>query len=115
MKRILGLLCASAFVTTAHAADLKKLDDIAPGDTRDRVIEIMGRQGNRQLSGDSEALQWCKTGVFNNHYALVVLRSGRVFTIRTTSTQGQSGPCSQGFPTVDFETAPDQTIEVRNR
>lgn len=109
---VVGLLLAAS---PSFAADLKKLDDIVPGDTRARVIEIMGRPGNRQLSGSREALQWCKSGVFNNYYGLVVLHDGKVFTIKTANTHGQSGTCGQGFPTIDFETAPDHTIEIRNR
>lgn len=100
--------------THAVAADLSKLDALAPGDTRQRVVEIMGKPGNRQITDTREALQWCKSGLFSNYYGLVILHDGKVFSIRTATTQGDGGSCGKVFPTIEWVMKPDTAVEIIN-
>ena len=116
MKAIaLGLVMALALATASQATDLKKLDQIAPGDSRARVIEVMGPPGNRQLQDTREALQWCKSGLFTNYFGLVVLHDGKVFSIKTANSGSEGGSCSRGYPTIDWIIDPKKAVEIINR
>jgi hypothetical protein len=116
---IVGLAClAAACASTANL--LKTASLIERGDSRARVIQVLGAPADRQFSGDDEALQYCKTrfeyilGDNQGQYAVVWLYKGVVTGI-TTYRDNPTGSCANSFKTIHWEEAPDRTIEIRRR
>lgn len=97
-------------------AHLFKKNPINVGDTKQRVVEIMGQPENRQTKGSREAWQYCDTSFGHYNFFVVWLDNG---TVSGTNTYGR-GPsafsgCDNHYDKINWETAPDQTIEIRNR
>lgn len=86
------------------------------GDTKENVIKIMGTPGNRQFRDNLEAWQYCDTSFGHYNFALIWFSSGSVIGINTYS--GDPAPfsgCDNHYSPVKWESAPNQTIEIRNR
>ena len=92
-------------------------NQISNGMSAADVQVIMGPPQNRQFSGNDEAWQWCATdytGGGGDQFVLVWLNSGTVSGLeRYTNTR--MGTCETFFKNIQFEQAPDATIEFRNR
>lgn len=85
------------------------------GDSKERVLEIMGTPQDRQLRGQQEAWQYCISGAgFGyNDYRTIWFNAGRVTGI--TSYKNSVTGCAGGFRTVNWESAPDSVLEIRTR
>jgi hypothetical protein len=88
---------------------------INAGDSKDRVIEIMGTPDDRQFNGSQEAWQYgmvVSIGVCD--YTVIWFKDGKVSGLnsyRNFSTLG----CRHGLKSVNWQEAPDRIIEIRNR
>ncbi len=94
----------------------QKLDDalyqIQAGDPKEKVLRVAGRPADRQLDGRQEAWQYCQTNFWasTHTYAVIWFTDEVVTGIQTRRSDG----CGN-YRTVDWESAPDATIEVRHR
>jgi hypothetical protein len=86
------------------------------GDSKQAVLKIMGAPAERQFQGQLEAWQYCKTGAgFGYHdYRIIWFVDGAVTGV-TPYKNNTPGSCIGGLMPIRWESAPDQTIEVRNR
>ncbi|RMG57685.1 MAG: hypothetical protein D6717_04370 [Gammaproteobacteria bacterium] len=93
----------------------KKTILINPGDSRERVLNIMGPPYDRQFKGNKEAWQYCVSGAgfgYNDHK--IIWFTNKKVTGITTYRTHRSG-CTGAVKTIRWEEAPDYTIEIRNR
>jgi len=77
----------------------------------------MGEPQDRQFKGTNEAWQYCATdysGLKADDYVLVWLANDAV-TGMQTYRNSKKGTCESFFRTVDWEQAPDTSIEIRQR
>lgn len=85
------------------------------GDDKARVLEVMGTPADRQMRGQQEAWQYCVSGAgfgYNDH-KVIWLNSGRVTGI--TSYRTRTSGCVGALKTINWESAPDSVIEIRQR
>lgn len=109
---VVALLMLGACGTLEH-----KTAGINPGDSMDRVRELMGSPRDRQFKDSKEAWQYCVTGAgFGFHdYRIIWFREGRVTGITSYKDSTPGANCASRFRPVIWEEAPDQRIEIRNR
>lgn len=118
MKILIIILTSIVFVGCAaiNQSTMKRTALVNPGMDKEKVLEILGTPGNRQFKGKDEAWQYCQTSVWGTTDKFVVIwfYDGKV-TGMNTYTQSQVGMCDSFFKTVNWEDAPDKTIEFRGR
>lgn len=91
------------------------------GQSKEDVLRILGVPGARQFKGGDEAWLYCATGMGADSFTIVWLYEGAVTGVTTYQCHSNGdcgytwGNCAQGFKTVNWETAPDHTIEIRHR
>lgn len=88
---------------------------INPGDTKKRVVEIMGLPQDRQVQQSQEAWQYCVSGAgfdFNDH-KIIWFNKGLVTGI--TSYRSHRTGCTGAIRSIKWEDAPHLIIENRNR
>lgn len=108
-------LSAALFAAPALADPFKNYMQIGPGDSYEKVVEIMGPPGNRQFKGDRQGLMWCKTGFAEMKFIFVGLDKGAVTKVETFSYPGERGWCKDRYPPLRFEDRADTVIEFRER
>jgi hypothetical protein len=117
-SQLLGLIVLPILGGCASGGALvKKSVSIERGNSKDRVVEILGAPGDRQFREDDEAWQYCRTnytGIAADQYVVVWFYQGKVTGV-TTYRNTQFGTCSSFFKTIRWEDAPDRTIEIRPR
>lgn len=86
-----------------------------PGDSRERVVEVMGAPQDRQFNGNEEALQWCETGSSSDLYTVVWLTDNKVTTVSNYTRRDHFGSCTNSFKQINWSSSPDTTIEIRER
>jgi len=92
----------------------QKQNFISPGQSRDEVINILGIPGNKQFNGKDEAWQYCQNGLITDSYVVVWFYDGKVTGMNSYNSTA-SGNCPLYFRTVNWQNAPDRTIEYRIR
>ena len=115
MKKIIYVL---AMITLVGCGSLgKKSIMINNGDTKAAVIKIMGTPDDRQLKGRNEAWQYCQTGAgFGYHdYRIFWFYNGKVTGVNSYKSSRPASSCMTDIRQVNWENAPDITLEVRNR
>lgn len=113
--RILILLLSFVVMLTVQAcAGVKhRALRVNAGDSKDRVIEIMGAPDDRQFNGRQEAWQYgmvVSIGVCD--YTVIWFSEGTVkglTSYRSFSTLG----CRHGLKSINWQEAPDRVIEIR--
>ena len=101
------------FVLSACGTLDKKTILINLDDDKSKVLEIMGPPDDRQMEGQSEAWQYCKSGSsfgYNDH-KVIWFQSGHVTGI--TTYRSQTTGCTGGFRTIRWEDAPHEIKEYR--
>jgi len=90
---------------------------ISHGDTKEQVLRVMGPPDDRQLKGKYEAWQYCQTGAgFGYHdYRIFWFHDGRVTGVNSYKSTRPASSCVTDIRQVNWEDAPDVTVEVRNR
>lgn len=114
MKIVLTLLC----VLLAGCGTLQKQAAlINPGDTRERVRELMGEPGDRQFQGQNEAWQYGQTGAgFGFHdFRIVWFYDGKVTGLTSYKDTTPASLAAAHFRPIRWEDAPTATVEVRQR
>ncbi len=104
-----GLLASCASVNPAFFT-------VNTGDSRDSVIERMGSPDDRQFQGKNEAFQYCTTGTSfgKSTFNVIWFYDGKV-TGANTYTVSHAASCMGHFRQINWEDAPDITVEVRER
>ena len=89
---------------------------INPGDSKDSVINKMGPPDDRQFQGKNEAFQYCTTGTSfgKSTFNVIWFFDGKV-TGANTYTVAHAASCMGHFRQINWEDAPDVTVEVRER
>jgi hypothetical protein len=117
MRTIVGFLVFVLLLPGCASFD-KRINTIQAGDSKEKVIEILGDPEDRQFKGKDEALQYCKTGTGFGMcgYRTIWFYDGRVTGITSYSMKCVGpGSCGAHFKTIKWEDAPDHTIEIRQR
>lgn len=115
MRKAFILVSAMVLSACAGPAELmSKSIQITPGMTTQELQSLMGPPQNRQFSGTNEAWQYCATGAVSDDYLLVWVNSGTVTGLQTYKNT-ETGMCTSFFQTVEWEDAPDASIEIRQR
>ena len=85
------------------------------GDSKSRVMEVMGVPSDRQINGVNEAWQYCVSGASfgSNDHKIIWMRSGFVTAIN--SYKSYVSGCTSGMREIRWENAPDSVLEIRRR
>lgn len=92
-----------------------KANGIEPGQTKQDVTKILGVPGDRQFTGKDEAWQYCSTGFGGDKYVVVWFYDGIVTGLTTYTNSVGVGNCDKFYKRIDWQTAPDRTIELRHK
>ena len=87
------------------------------GDTKEKVLKIMGPPDDRQLKGKNEAWQYCQTGAgFGYHdYRLFWFYDGKITGVNSYKSSRPASSCVTDIRQVNWEDAPNFSVEIRNR
>jgi len=114
IKYFLAVLFVVSFLFGCGTLD-KKTILIDSGDSKEKVLEIMGTPYDRQFKQNQEAWQYCVSGAgigYNDH-KIIWFTDKKVTGITTYRTQ-RTG-CTGAVKTINWEEAPDFIIESRQR
>lgn len=116
MKQSPIFLLLAIFALSGCGTLAKKAVFINHGDSKERVLELMGPPSDRQFEGRNEAWQYCETdaGITHDDFRIVWFYDGSV-TGLTSYKSSRFGVCSAFFKSIRWENAPDHTIEIRER
>ncbi len=93
-----------------------RLNAIDRGMSAAQVRQILGPPGDRSFRDQSEAWQFCETGMRQDTYGTVWFQDGVVFGVTTMNGALVRGSCSQAFPAIDWGQRPaGLVIEHRGR
>jgi hypothetical protein len=117
-----GCLFVGACSTVKDSVETKARQ-VAPGMSSAQVESILGPPPNRQFNGKMEAWQYCQTVrelSDNDTLILIWINNGSVTGMQSISAsrggRGMGGTClNPSFQTVNWQQAPNATIEIRNR
>lgn len=116
-KTAIVILCLFFSGCATGATLVKKSVLVSHGDTKERVLSIIGQPGDRQFNGEDEVWQYCKTdftGLSHDKFVMVWFYQGQVTGV-STYNNNEFGTCSSFFKTIKWEDAPDRTVEFRTR
>jgi len=117
--QLIRLVCvASVTILLSACGSLeKKAMSINPGDSKDRVLSVMGPPGDRQFNGKDEAWQYGQTGAgFGYHdFRVVWFYDGKVTGLTSYKDYTPASSAAAHFKPIRWEDAPDHTIEIRQR
>ena len=115
MKKLLLMVCLITALLSCGTSGLsRKSVLIEPGMSKKEVLAILNTPGNRQFQDNSEAWQYCSTGISSDKYYIVWFTNGKVTGLTTYTGYGE-GMCSQFYKSINWEDRPDKTIEIRHR
>lgn len=106
-RRLLAtLVLISVASSCASQGVVRSLDEksglIFSGMERSQVLLLLGQPGKRDVRGGREALQYCKTGFFNDQYTTIFIAGGRVQALSNTTNPWAFGSCGTRFPDVNW-------------
>lgn len=110
------ILSITIFLVGCGSLDKKSLL-VNFGDTKEQITSIMGVPDDRQFKGDNEAWQYCQTGAgFGYHdYRIIWLYKGQVSGINSYKSSRPASSCVTDIKQINWEDAPDVSVEIRNR
>jgi len=114
--RFFLLASFSIFIIACGSLDKQALQ-VNNGDNKERVTTLMGSPDDRQFKGDNEAWQYCQTGAgFGYHdYRVIWFFKGKVTGINSYKSSRPASSCVTDIRQINWEDAPDVTLEVRER
>ena len=117
MKTLLLPLVACMVVLVGCGSLEKKSTLINHGDTKEKVLSVMGVPGDRQFQGKNEAWQYGQTGAgFGYHdFRIIWFYDGKVTGITSYKDRTPGMGAGGLFKPIKWEDAPDRTIEIRQR
>ena len=96
---------------------LNRALSIDRGQTRQQVIDDLGAPRDKQVRGDDEAWQYCRSGLWLHEYVVVWFHQNQVTGVTTYRLPREGADpeveplsCSYLFRTVRWEEAPERTI-----
>jgi hypothetical protein len=117
--KLISLICVAAIASLLSGCGSleKKAALINPGDTKEKVLSIMGPPGDRQFRANDEAWQYGQTGAgFGYHdFRVVWFHGGRVTGLTSYKDYTPASSAAAHFKPIRWEDAPDRTIEIRQR
>ena len=114
-KMVSFIICVLLLVSCANKVTTNSIE-IDHGVSKQKVLSIMGSPNDRQFKGKDEAWQYCNTGFVNDSFVVVWFYNGKVTGTKTyKNSVGNVGFCDSHIRTIDWESKPDISIEVRNR
>ncbi len=117
--KLIQLLCIATLSATLMACGSleKKSVLIDPGDSKEKVLQIMGTPGDRQFRGKDEAWQYGQTGAgFGYHdFRIIWFYDGKVTGITSYKDHTPATSAAAHFKPIRWEDAPNRTIELRIR
>ncbi|WP_240129659.1 hypothetical protein [Shewanella cutis] len=108
------ILIGVIFLYACGTLDSKTIN-INVGDSKEKVLGIMGVPQDRQLKDNQEAWQYCVSGAgfgYNDH-KIIWFNSGQVTGI--TSYRSSRSGCTGAIETIRWEEAPDFILETWQR
>lgn len=113
----MGIFPAILFIIVSCGTLEKKAILINLGDSKDQVLKIMGTPDDRQLKGKNEAWQYCQTGAGLGYhdYRIIWFYDGKVTGINSYKSSRPASSCVTDIRQINWDEAPDVTIEVRER
>ena len=111
---LIGMVMLSGCSTTGSVSEVRQLTTLINfGDTKERVLEVLGNPGDRSFLGSSEAWQYCSTGWSSDTYATVWFENGSVNGITSKNSTLAYGNCTVNFPEIDWGQRPaDRKIDI---
>lgn len=114
--RPLILLALSTSIAVSSCGTLeRKTILLNVGDSKEKVLNVMGTPADRQMNGQQEAWQYCISGAgfgWNDH-KIIWMNQGLVTGIN--SYRSSVSGCTGGIQSVEWESAPDTVVEIRRR
>lgn len=115
MVRFLILFLTLFFMNACASIDINDTSFIKNGMSKEEVLTVFGDPQNRQFKEKNEAWQYCNTGFITDKYVLIWLYDDVVTGMNTYSNSTEQGFCSSFFKEIEWQNAPNYTLEVRNR
>lgn len=114
MRSIL-VIALSVFLMSCSSVN-KEFFSINEGESKESVLNRMGPPDDRQFEGENEVFQYCTTGTSfgKSTFNVVWLFSGEV-TGANSYTVSHAGSCMGYFRQINWEDAPDVSVEIRLR
>lgn len=111
------ILTALLFLSAACGTLDKKALLVNLGDSKEQVVKFMGPPDDRQFKDKSEAWQYCQTGAgFGYHdYRIFWFYDGKISGVNSYKSSRPASSCVTDIKPVNWEDAPDITIEKRER
>jgi len=112
---LFSVLTLVGCTTTGSVSNIReKILLISFGDTKEKVLEVLGTPGDRSFRGNSEAWQYCSTGFTIDTYSTIWFDDGLVTGVTTKYARlAVDDYCSQQFLEVDWGQRPyDQKIDI---
>jgi hypothetical protein len=118
MRTIRTTVLFTIFLLIAACGTLdKKAVLIDLGNSKEQVLKIMGPPDDRQFQGKYEAWQYCQTGAgFGYHdYRIFWFYDGKITGVNSYKSSRPASSCVTDIKPINWDEAPDITIEVRER
>lgn len=115
MRKIIAILSLTIFFGCTNTKLASKANAIEPGQTKEQVLKILGTPGDKQFNGKDQAWQYCSTGIGGDKYVVVWFYDATVTGMTTYTNNVGEGNCDKFYKRIDWQSAPDRTIEIRNR
>lgn len=99
-----ALLAVLVLLSGCRTLETKTVQ-ISSGDSKDRVLQIMGTPGDRQFKEGREAWQYCITGAgFGYHdYRTIWFHDGVVTAITSYKDRTPGSGCTGNFRSIEWE------------
>lgn len=118
------LTLAGASCASVGGSSMRSSASVEPGQTKQQVLQVLGEPGDRQFSGENEALQYCTlsgnsfgsavNGWRPGAYTVVWLLRGRVTGVTTyRASVAQTNSCESEFQRIDWQKAPNPSDSPR--
>lgn len=115
MKKYYALYLSISIIVGGCGTLKDKTIQISPGDSKEKVVNILGAPEDRQFRGAQEAWQYSSiVAIGICEYTIVWLDKSIVTGLNSYRNNSVAG-CRVGIQAVKWESAPDAVIEVRNR
>ena len=112
-----AIITIAILILTGCGSLEKKSILVSNGDSKADVVKIMGAPDDRQLKGINEAWQYCQTGAgFGYHdYRIFWFYNSKVTGINSYKSSRAGTSCMTSIREVNWEEAPDVSVEIRVR
>jgi len=112
---LIALLTLVGCSTTGSVSQVRqKTMLINAGDSKQKVLELLGTPGDRSFLDTNEAWQYCSKGWSSDTYATIWFKNGSVTGITSKNTVlVELGICSGSFPEIDWGQRPaDNKVDI---